>query len=98
MAEPSERPPIIAGEDVARRYALEQTKMSLESGILGKLFGSVANAPTNIAGFVVCLLVILCVVVLFVPSKMPTDEFLKLILPVITLVLGYLFGKKTNGQ
>jgi hypothetical protein len=98
MAEPPEQPAVVPGEDVARRYALEQTRMSLESGYLGKLFGSAANAPTNIAGFVVCLLVIISVVVLFLPSKMPVDEFLKLILPVITLVLGYLFGKKTNGQ
>jgi hypothetical protein len=27
-------------------------------------------------------------------AKMPAVEFLKLVLPVITLVLGYLFGKK----
>ena len=41
---------VLAEEDGARRYAVEQTRMTLEAGWLGKIFGSAANAPTNIAG------------------------------------------------
>jgi hypothetical protein len=33
--------------------------------------------------------------VLFLETRMEAIEYLKLVLPVITLVLGYLFGKST---
>ena len=54
MTEPTEERPIVSAEDVARRYELEQARMSLDAGWLGKIFGSATYAPTNIAGFVVC--------------------------------------------
>ena len=54
MTEPAERrSEIVPAEDIPHRYALGQTRMSLESGFLGKVFGSAANALANIAGFVV---------------------------------------------
>jgi len=96
MAEPSEQPPIVPAEDVSRRYALEERRMSLDSGSLGRFFGSAANAPTNIAGLIALLLTLSCIVSLFFPSNIPALEFLKLVLPVITGVLGYLFGKSTK--
>jgi hypothetical protein len=68
--------------------------MNLEAGWLGNLFGSSMNAPTNIAGFVVCFLVIVvCVIGLL---KLPTAEFVEKVIPIITLALGYLFGKKSE--
>ena len=97
MTEPAERrSEIVAPEDVTQRYALEQTRMSLESGFLGKFFGAATNAPTNIAGLIALLLTLSCIVALFFPSNIPALEFLKLVLPVITGVLGYLFGKSTR--
>ena len=97
MTEPAERrSEIVAPEDVTQRYTLEQTRMSLESGFLGKFFGAATNAPTNIAGLIALLLTLSCIVSLFVPSNIPALEFLKLVLPVITGVLGYLFGKSTR--
>jgi hypothetical protein len=33
--------------------------------------------------------------VLLLQTRMETVEYLKLVLPVVTLVLGYLFGKST---
>jgi len=97
MTEPAERrSEFVAPEDVTQRYVLEQTRMSLESGFLGKFFGSAANAPTNIAGFVVCLLVVIICVVGFL--KMPTAEFVERVIPIITLALGYLFGKNTRTE
>ena len=88
-------------QDIERRYALERTRMTLEAGWLGKFFGSATNAPTNIAGLILVIFTVASIIVLFVPSpmfelaKMPVIDYLKLVLPVITLVLGYLFGKST---
>lgn len=97
MTEPAERrSEIVAPEDVTQRYALEQTRMSLESGFLGKFFGAATNAPTNIAGLIALLLTLTCIMSLFFPANIPALEFLKLVLPVITGVLGYLFGKSTR--
>ena len=96
MAESPEPPPIVPAEDVSRRYALEERRMSLDAGWLGKIFGSAASAPTNIAGFVVCLLVVIICVVGFL--KMPTAEFVERVIPIITLALGYLFGKNTRAE
>jgi len=95
MAESSAPPPLVPSEDVSRRYALEERRMTLESGWLGKFFGSATVAPTNIAGLIVLLLTLSCIVSLFLPSSIPALEFLKLVLPVITGILGYLFGKST---
>jgi hypothetical protein len=82
-------------EEVSQRYALDQTRMSLEAGWLGKIFGSKENAPTNTAGSILFLFFVSILIVLFFETRMEAVEYLKLVLPVITLVLGYLFGKST---
>lgn len=84
-------------EDPAHRFAIEQTRMTLEAGWLGKIFGTSTNAPTNIAGFVVCILTITIIGtgLLLVPSTIPAMDFMNVVVPIITLVLGYLFGKTT---
>jgi hypothetical protein len=82
-------------DDPVQRFAIEQTRMSLEAGWLGKIFGSSENAPTNIAGFILFLFFVSILIVLFLETRMEAVEYLKLVLPVITLVLGYLFGKST---
>jgi hypothetical protein len=87
MAEPSTPPPLAPAEDVARRYALEEKRMKLQAGW---------NVPTYIAGSIALLLTLACVLSLFLPTNIPALEFLKLVLPVITGVLGYLFGKGTR--
>ena len=92
----STKPPIVAAENVDRRYALEERRMNLDSGSLGRFFGSATNAPTNIAGLIALLLTVSCIAMLFFPSTIPALEFLKLVLPVITGVLGYLFGKSSK--
>jgi uncharacterized membrane protein HdeD (DUF308 family) len=97
MAEPSERPSIIPGEDVNRRYALEERGMTLEAGVLGRFFGSASRAPTSIAGIIALLLTFACILSLFVTTNIPSAELWKLVLPVITAILGYLFGKSTSG-
>jgi hypothetical protein len=94
MDQPSEEPArLVPAEDVERRYAIEQTRMTLEAGWLGKIFGSATNAPMNIAGVVLSAFILTIFLILLIHTRMEPVEYLKLVLPVITLVLGYLFGK-----
>jgi hypothetical protein len=86
MTEPTRPPPIIPGEDVARRYALEERRMNLQAGW---------TVPTYIAGGIAVLLTLACILSLFLPTNVPSAELWKLVLPVITAILGYLFGKST---
>jgi drug/metabolite transporter (DMT)-like permease len=55
------------------------------------------NAPTNIAGFFMGVLTFTIIVLgfVFVPSSISAMDFLNYLAPLITLVLGYLFGKST---
>ena len=74
---------------------LEEKKLSLDAGMLGKFFGSSRNAPTNIAGLIAVLLVLTCVAAWTWPAEnIATSEVWNTFLPVITLILGFLFGKK----
>ncbi len=69
--------------------------MVLEAGLLGKLFGSAINAPTNIAGLTLCLLVL---IVFGVLVSRPSDfvaQILEQLSPIITLILGYVFGRRS---
>ena len=81
----------------AQKLALdaETTKMKLEGGWLGRIAGSPKNAPNNIAFLIVTLLLVAGIVVNFV---YPHDrvEFWKIILPIFTLTLGYLFGRNSK--
>lgn len=74
-------------------YFLESKKLDLEAGWVGKFFGSKTNAPTNIAGIFITLLLISGVVVLFFSSNIQPLEYWKTIIPLLTLAIGYLFGK-----
>jgi hypothetical protein len=72
----------------------EARAMVMEGGFLGRCFGSVRTAPVNIAGATLAALVILGGALLFFDSKgMTSAEYWKLVTPVITLILGYLFAK-----
>ena len=96
MTEPTKPPPIVPAEDIEHRYALQERQMTLEAGVLGRFFGSSARAPTSIAGIIALLLTLACILSLFVTTNIPSAELWKLILPVITAILGYLFGKSTS--
>jgi hypothetical protein len=75
------------------QFVLRSKEMDLEAGWLGRCFGTGANAPLNIAGLVVVLLVGAGLAVLFLPSAIPASDFWKLAVPLITLVMGFIFGK-----
>jgi len=72
---------------------LQSKAMDLESGWLGRAFGNHANAPTNIAGFVAVCLILAGIGIVAFSGWEKSAEFWKVISPLLTLVLGYLFGK-----
>lgn len=74
-------------------FVLRSKEMSLQAGWLGRIFGAKHNAPLNIAGLAVLLLVGSGVLVLFCQSAIPASEYWKIIVPLVTLVMGYIFGK-----
>lgn len=65
----------------------------LEAGLFGKLFGTGYNAASNIAGLVIVgiLITMFCVLIFQDPKEF--DSTMKIISPILTLTLGYLFGK-----
>ena len=78
------------------RLATEQTK---ELGWIGKIFGGEKNSSKNITATInICLLLGATAVSLAVYFSEQDKEFVKAIwggvLPIVTLSLGYLFGKK----
>lgn len=90
MAE--EQPIYDTSQDTAADY-IKAKEMDLEAGLLGKIFGADNRAASNIAGTVIILLVISGICVSFWGSNVPTIDYWKVITPIITLTLGYLFGK-----
>ncbi len=66
----------------------------LEAGILGKLFGTGDNAAKNSTSLLILLLVIAGIVAYF----WDRDEgaFFDIVVPIITLGLGYLFGQNVG--
>lgn len=73
---------------------LEAKRMGLDAGWLGVCFGGNKTAPTNIGGFLVFLLAGAGVALLFTKeTQITAKEFWPIIVPIITLVMGFLFGK-----
>lgn len=77
-------------------HALKKHKMSLDAGWLGKLFGAAQNAPSNIAGLALLILLVAGIIVPLINGVIYA-EFWKIIAPIITMILGYLFGKFQKG-
>ena len=72
---------------------IKTKEMDLEAGWLGKIFGAGNKAASNIAGLLVTLLTVSGFFVLFIESSVSALEYWKTITPIITLALGYIFGK-----
>lgn len=78
------------------RSTLEQ---QLNLGLLGKLFGGEQNSSKNITALInICLLLGATAISLVIYFSEKDKDFVKAIwtgtLPIVTLSLGYLFGKK----
>lgn len=77
------------------KFVLQSKKMDLEAGWLGRVIGSPKNAANNMAFLTVVLTFAAGFVVgLAYPSA--RVEFWKLIIPIVTLTLGYVFGKNSS--
>jgi hypothetical protein len=77
---------------------IEEKRMDLESGALGKFFGSGSTAPNNIAGFAVVIGFLLAGLITGVflcidPKNQSTFEIWKYTGPIITGALGFIFGR-----
>ena len=82
-------------DDPDQNFILQKTKMHLEAGLIGKLFGTEKNAPINIVGVVAVLLLISGIYTLVYPTKISTLDFWNIIIPAVTMILGFIFGKNT---
>ena len=79
----------------------EIEKQKIHQGHLGKLWGSSASIPNNIAALSVIVLIVTGIIYTWCTMKMPADkialpikDFWSIISPLITLSIGYLFGDK----
>ena len=72
---------------------LKSKEMDLKSGWLGKFFGAPTHSPLNIAGLLIVLLVLTGVAMSFIHGISDSISYWSKILPLITLALGYVFGK-----
>lgn len=75
------------------KTTLKAKKMDLQVGFFGKFFGSEENAPNNICGSVAIIFAITSCVICVWPTRIEPSEYLSHIIPVVTTILGYLFGK-----
>lgn len=80
----------------SERDTLQQ---QLNLGLLGKLFGGEQNSSKNIAALInICLIIGATAISLLIYFTEHDKSFVKAIwtgiLPIVTLSLGYLFGKK----
>jgi high-affinity Fe2+/Pb2+ permease len=67
-------------------------------GFLGKMFGSRDHSPSNIAGLAIIVAFLILVGILFAPDSLslPKKDVFTLVSGIITLTLGFLFGRSTN--
>jgi hypothetical protein len=77
----------------------KQRQLEIQSGYLGKFFGTSASIHIYIVGVVSIGLIISLLVYTFIPDgwkSLPTVELWKIVLPVLTTLLGFLFGASTK--
>ena len=67
-------------------------------GVLGKVFGSRDQSPGNIAGLAIIVAFVMLIAILFSPESLslPKKDAFTLVLGIISLTLGFLFGRSSN--
>lgn len=79
---------------------IESKRMDLESGWLGKVFGTGNNSNINIAGLIAIMLILPALFFTFfnlqTEDKTTVLEFWKIITPLVGTILGYLFGSSSS--
>jgi len=71
-------------------------KLKIDVGFVGQLIGSKPSAPSNIAAIFILLLLIPGIVDLFCKSQLEPERYWAIISPLLTLALGYIFGKNSG--
>lgn len=100
-------PPVLkttkADVDLHKSTLAHERKLR-EQGLLGRLFGTAQTSAYNVAGFTVLSLILCGTSYTFFVLKWYGNEIEKIkdfwgiILPIITLVMGYLFGKGSTPE
>jgi hypothetical protein len=78
---------------------LEYSSRVMERGWMGRIFGSVADKPGNIAGFAIVAFSAMFAIVLFWGTDTPSlskKDALVLVGGFVTLTLGFIFGRSTT--
>ena len=78
------------------KFMLETKRMDLDAGWFGKIFGAKPVSPINIASFFILLLLLSGIVLSFTNKLSDAIEYWKIISALITLALGYIFGKNSK--
>jgi hypothetical protein len=71
----------------------------MDMGLVGRLFGSVAHIPGNVAGIaVIASFILFTIVLLFVPDgpSLSKKDALLIVASFISLSLGFLFGRSSS--
>jgi hypothetical protein len=71
---------------------IELEEKKIESGRMGRIFGSPIWAGASISWIVILLLTLSGIFSSFVCSSITPQDYWKIITPIITLAFGYLFG------
>lgn len=79
-----------------RETYVKLREMDLNSGILGKFFGNSEHVSVYIAGVIVIGVAGAGLVATLCTGGATAVETWKIITPIITMVLGFLFGKNTS--
>ncbi len=88
--------------EIIKLNALHEHKSKekqLDMGLLGRLFGSTGQVPSNVAGLAVAVSFVLFVIVLiWVPDSpsLTKKDALLIVAGFISLSLGFLFGRTTS--
>jgi hypothetical protein len=77
------------------KLTVQLRRMDLQAGWLGRVVGSSKNAPNNMA-FLILLLTFAAGFAFGIAYPSERLDFWKLILPVITLTIGYVFGRTST--
>lgn len=81
----------------------ELTHKKVEQGFLGRIWGSSKSIPNNLAALLIVVLLVTGVGYTFLNVASPESQsglsikdLWAIIIPLITLAIGYLFGEKAN--
>jgi len=75
---------------------LRSQEMKLEAGRLGGFFGSAKSASSSISWVAIFMLILSGIIATFCGCKIGIIEYWSIITPIITLMAGYLFGRKSE--